>query len=41
MMIVQDHVVIYELDPDTGDSMTAGDVYVLRIFGPGRDRPAD
>lgn len=32
--------VVYEVDPDTGDNTTAGDVQVLRVFGPGqlRDR---
>ncbi len=29
---------IYALHPDTGDSQTAGDVFVLRIYGPGQDR---
>lgn len=32
------HCVMYELHPDTGDSLTAGDVVVLRIFGPGQSR---
>ncbi len=30
--------VLYELYPDTGVNMTAGDVRVLRVFGPGQDR---
>lgn len=30
--------VIYEVAPDTGDNKTAGDVRVLRIFGPGQLR---
>jgi len=34
-MICDRHRVIYQLDPDTGDNMTAGDVTVLRILGPG------
>ncbi len=38
MLIIQDHVVVYELQPDTGDSKTAGDVQVLRVFGPYQDR---
>ena len=38
MLIIQGHVVVYELQPDTGDSKTAGDVYVLRVFGPYQDR---
>jgi plasmid stabilization system protein ParE len=28
----------YEVTPDTGRSETAGDVRVLRVFGPGQDR---
>ena len=30
--------VLYEVDPDTGRSATAGDVRVLRVYGPGQDR---
>ncbi len=30
---------LYEVNPDTGSSATAGDVLVLRIYGPGQDRP--
>lgn len=32
------HRVIYEVHPDTGRNETAGDVLVLRIFGPGQNR---
>ncbi len=28
----------YEVRPDTGRNRTAGDVTVLRVFGPGQDR---
>jgi hypothetical protein len=28
--------VLYRVDPDTGHNETAGDVRVLRIFGPGQ-----
>jgi plasmid stabilization system protein ParE len=28
----------YRVRPDTGRSATAGDVQVLRVFGPGQDR---
>jgi plasmid stabilization system protein ParE len=35
VMICDRHRVIDQLDPDTGDNMTAGDVTVLRILGPG------
>jgi plasmid stabilization system protein ParE len=30
--------VLYEVAPDTGRSATAGDVRVLRVYGPGQDR---
>nr|WP_294507266.1 type II toxin-antitoxin system RelE/ParE family toxin [uncultured Rhodopila sp.] len=30
--------VLYEVHPDTARSETAGDVQVLRVFGPGQDR---
>jgi len=30
--------VIYAVTPDTGDNATAGDVEVLRVFGPGQER---
>lgn len=29
---------LYEVHPDTGRNATAGDVRVLRVFGPGQDR---
>ncbi len=29
---------VYRVDPDTGDNETAGDVLILRIFGPGQSR---
>lgn len=35
---VAGHMIMYEVSPDTGDSRTAGDVVVLRIFGPGQLR---
>jgi hypothetical protein len=28
----------YEVHPDTGSNDTAGDVMVLRVYGPGQDR---
>jgi plasmid stabilization system protein ParE len=37
-MVIEDHVVVYELHPDTGRNATAGDVMVLRVFGPGQDQ---
>ena len=30
--------VLYQVIPDTGRNETAGDVTVLRVFGPGQDR---
>jgi plasmid stabilization system protein ParE len=30
--------VLYEVSPDTGRNDTAGDVLVLRVYGPGQDR---
>ena len=35
---VEGHRVAYEIVPDSGDDATAGDVTVLRVFGPGQDR---
>jgi plasmid stabilization system protein ParE len=35
---VEGHRIVYEVAPDTGDDATAGDVTVLRVFGPGQDR---
>jgi hypothetical protein len=29
---------LYEVHPDTGRDETAGDVLVLRVYGPGQDR---
>ncbi len=29
---------LYRVSPDTGHNDTAGDVLVLRVFGPGQDR---
>ncbi len=34
--VVAGHRILYELRPDTGDSTTAGDVYVLLVLGPGK-----
>jgi len=30
--------VLYEVDPDTGRNDDAGDVLVLKVYGPGQDR---
>jgi len=35
---VAGHRVIYRVTPDTGSNATAGDVLVLRVFGPGQSR---
>ena len=35
---VEGHTVVYKVEPDTGLRKTAGDVTVLRVFGPGQDR---
>jgi len=35
---VAGHRVMYDVVPDTGDSGTAGDVRILRVFGPGQSR---
>lgn len=35
---VAGHTILYRLLPDTGADATAGDVEVLRAFGPGQDR---
>ena len=37
-MTCERHRVIYRVQPDTGLSATAGDVLVLRVFGPGQSR---
>jgi hypothetical protein len=36
--VVGGYRIIYEIDPDTGDAATAGDVMVLRVFHPGQAR---
>ena len=33
------HRIVYVVDPDTGRNADAGDVTVLRVFGPGQLRP--
>ena len=35
-IVVSEHRLIYRIDPDTGDSATAGDIRVLAVFGPGQ-----
>jgi len=31
---IEGHMIMYEVHPDTGDDRTAGDVAILRVFGP-------
>lgn len=33
--------VFYEVEPDAGRSADAGDVHVLRVYGPGSESPGD
>lgn len=35
-LVVSEHRVIYRVDPDTGESVTAGDIRVVAVFGPGQ-----
>jgi plasmid stabilization system protein ParE len=37
-MSVEGHRVVYRVSADSGDNATAGDVVVLRVFGPGQWR---
>jgi plasmid stabilization system protein ParE len=37
-LTVRRYVVVYKVDPDTGDNQTAGDVVLLRVFGPGQQQ---
>lgn len=36
LLISQRHVILYRIAPDTGDTQTAGNVFLVRIFGPGQ-----
>lgn len=36
---VEGYRIAYEVQPDTGEDRTAGDVTVLRVWGPGQDHP--
>jgi plasmid stabilization system protein ParE len=36
-LTVEGHCVVYRVSPDTGRDATAGDVQILRVFGPGQD----
>ena len=38
VLTVERHVIVSEIHPDTGRNETAGDVVVLRVFGPGQQR---
>jgi plasmid stabilization system protein ParE len=35
---VEGYRVIYAMRPETGDNATAGDIEILRVFGPHQDR---
>jgi plasmid stabilization system protein ParE len=35
-LVVSGYRLIYQVNPDTGDSQTAGDVRIVAIFGPGQ-----
>jgi len=36
--VVGEYVILYRVEPDTGNDKTAGDVLILRVFGPGQDQ---
>ena len=36
--VIIGYVAVYSVLPDTGDNRTAGDVTILRLYGPGQDR---
>jgi plasmid stabilization system protein ParE len=36
-IVVSGYRIIYQVNPDTGDSATAGDIRVVAIFGPGQE----
>jgi len=35
-LVVSDYRVIYQVDPDTGQSKTAGNIRIVAVFGPGQ-----
>ncbi len=37
-LTVRRYVVVYKVDPDTGDDRTAGEVLLLRVFGAGQQQ---
>ena len=37
--VVEGYTIVYRVAPDTGDNRTSGDVLVLRVYGPGQNRP--
>jgi len=39
-LLVEEHRIVYRVENDTGDNETAGDVEIVRIWIPGRNRPA-
>ena len=39
-LLCEQHIIVYAIDPGTGDAATAGGIAILAIFGPGQDRKA-
>jgi plasmid stabilization system protein ParE len=39
VLIVSGYRLIYTVTPDTGDNVTAGDILIVKVFGPGQDDP--
>ncbi len=36
---IDGYTIVYEVVPDTNDRRIAGDVRILRVYGPGQERP--
>jgi len=37
-LVVSGYRVIYQVQPDTGENATAGDIRIVAVFGPGQDQ---
>jgi len=37
LLVVSDYTLIYRVDPDTSETKTAGDIFLVAVFGPGQD----
>jgi plasmid stabilization system protein ParE len=35
--VVKGYTIVYSVHPDTSETRSAGDIYVVRVFGPGQD----